>query len=320
MDELDRPVWRAADPPSQHRRRRGVREQADELPVVGNRVVVLQRRHQIGRVIEAEGHGPEDPVARQELVVERGAAEWHGDVDGRPDEGRPVHEALRQLGRVVTPVAVETEHEVGLDVRHVLAEPVEVLHHPIDLLDAGGPSHSRLVRVVRPGLDARCHQYAVRLAQPSHPVRPQHAQRALHHVARTLCRRKLLEHPEHLIEADRKVGIVEHDAVAGQVPGDVAKIGGEPIERKVVIGPVPIAAEVAPVRTADAREHRDGREGAPLAAEEGRCPDLRHALLDGRHVREGPTARDERAGIHVTGEDLADQGLVALLDDDVEEA
>lgn len=83
----------------QHRWRRGMHEEVEELFVVRDGVVVLECRHEIGRVIEAERHRLEDAVGPHEVVVQRSATEGHRNVDRRPRERRSVHEQLGQLDR-----------------------------------------------------------------------------------------------------------------------------------------------------------------------------------------------------------------------------
>ena len=105
-----------------------------------------------------------------------------------------------------------------------------------------------------------------------------------------------------------------------QAPREEPEVFRQPVQRQHPVRVVPVDAEVAGVRTAHAGQQRNRcREEGALPTKEGGGPYLGHPLLDAGNLLEGLRGRYDRAGIEPPLKDIADKGLVALHDDEIEE-
>lgn len=124
-----------------------------------------------------------------------------------------------------------------------------------------------------------------------------------------------------MIELDPEVGVVEADHDTRQMLADIPEIGSEAIEWKQPEGIAPIDTEIARVWTPDTGQYWNGaREIAPPFQEEGRRANFRHAFFHGREIIKRRCAGDDRSRIDRTSNDIANQLLVTVPNNDVEES
>jgi hypothetical protein len=110
------------------------------------------------------------------------------------------------------------------------------------------------------------------------------------------------------------------DDATGIAIGDELELLEQPARGKGVVGRVPVDAEIACVRAADARQHRDEASQRRPATHECRRLDLDSAFRNGRYVDERRARAQDSRPFAPAAQNVVDQRLVAVEHDIIEEA